>query len=79
MKNNPEMLREIINQKGKIGFSIPEAASMTGLSKAYLYKLSALGVLPVSSFGNRRVILVDDLISFCLNARRRDSVNQMMR
>ena len=75
MKSNPEMLKEIIKNKGKVGFSIPEAANMTGLSKSYLYKLSSQNVVPVSSFGNRRVILVDDLISFCLSAKRRGGIN----
>lgn len=76
MQENPLILQNIINKKDKIGYSIPEVAELTGLSKSYLYKLSAKGELPTTRFGNRRVILADDLVAFCLNAQSTEEIKQ---
>jgi len=45
----------------KMAYTIREAAEITGLSTAYLYKLSALGKLPVCKVGSRVVILGSEL------------------
>ncbi|MDA2921456.1 helix-turn-helix domain-containing protein, partial [Desulfobacterota bacterium AH_259_B03_O07] len=41
----------------KLAFSLPEMAQATGLSLAYLYRLSSEGKLPVSKVGGRVLIL----------------------
>lgn len=46
---------------GKLAYTIPEIAKLTGLSVSYLYRLSSEGELPVSKIGSRVLILHDEL------------------
>ena len=45
----------------RLSYSLPEASRLTGLSLAYLYKLSCAGKLPVSKVGGRVLILRSEL------------------
>lgn len=68
------MNRQETNNDDRMSFSIAEASKLTGLSRPYLYKLSAAGKLPVSKIGSRTVILKSELENF-LRARIRTSSN----
>lgn len=48
----------------KLTYSIREAAKVSGLSVAYLYKLSAEGKLPVCKIGSRVLVLRSELDNF---------------
>ncbi len=64
-------------EERKIAYTIPEAAKLSGLSTAYLYKLSSMGKLPVSKMGSRVVILQDELVKFLrVNIRNNASGNR---
>jgi excisionase family DNA binding protein len=53
-----------LEENGKLAYSIPEVAKLTGLSVSYLYKLSASGILPVSKIGARVIVISSDLHTF---------------
>jgi len=44
----------------KTYFSVKEAAEFSGLSKWYLYKLTALRAIPICKIGSRCLIPVED-------------------
>lgn len=48
----------------KISFSVADAASMTTLSKAYLWNEIKAGNLKASKIGRRVLILRDDLMDY---------------
>ena len=61
MNSNNEEVTHKMERHEKMAYTIREAAEITGLSPAYLYKLSALGKLPVCKAGSRVVILRSEL------------------
>ena len=58
-------------QDDRLSYSLPEASRLTGLSLAYLYKLSSEGKLPVSKVGGRVIILKSELETFLKSKIRR--------
>ena len=50
-----------LEEKGKLAYTIPETAKLTGLSVSYLYRLSSEGKLPVCKIGTRCLITPEDL------------------
>lgn len=48
----------------KLTFSVPEAVSVTGISRSLLYLEIAAGRLPARKLGRRTVILREDLQAF---------------
>ena len=48
----------------KMTYTITEVAKMTGLSRSYLYRLSATGRLPLCKIGTRCLVFPDDLEKF---------------
>lgn len=50
--------------------SIKEAAEFSGLSKWYLYKLSACGELPVLKVGTRVLVPIKDFVEYLESKRR---------
>lgn len=59
-----------VSKKDKIAYSLPEVASLTGLSLSYLYRLSSEGKLPISKIGSRALILRTELEEFLKNKIR---------
>ncbi len=58
-------------ENGKLAYSIPEMAKLTGLSVSYLYRLSSEGKLPVCKIGTRCVITSEDLHDWLEKNKRR--------
>ena len=55
---------------GKMTYTITEVAKITGLSRSYLYRLSAEGRLPLCKIGTRCLIFPDDLEKFLRSKAR---------
>jgi len=55
--------------------SIKEAAEFSGLSKWYLYKLSASGELPILKAGSRSLVPKKDFVEY-LESKRRTKINK---
>ena len=53
-----------IRKEEKVAYSLPEVASLTGLSLSYVYRLSAEGKLPISKIGSRALVLRTELEKF---------------
>ena len=60
-----------LEEKGKLAYTIPEIAKLTGLSVSYLYRLSSEGKLPVCKIGTRCLIISDDLNNWLKKNKRR--------
>lgn len=60
-----------IQENGKLAYSIPEIAKLTGLSVSYLYRLSSEGKLPVCKIGTRCLITSDDLLNWIEKNKRK--------
>ncbi|GJM15559.1 MAG: hypothetical protein DHS20C13_08860 [Thermodesulfobacteriota bacterium] len=63
------------NKGKKIAYTISEAAQATGLSKAYLYKLSSQSKLPISKVGSRVIILESELLKYLQSKIRKGDKN----
>lgn len=61
--------------EGKFAISIPEAAKASGLSRSYLYKLSAEGKLPILKVGTRCLVPVDSFKQWLLEHARKEKQN----
>lgn len=53
-----------------ISIKIPEAVSMTGLSRSRIYELMKSGDIQYAKVGSSTLILVDGLRAFLLSRRR---------
>ncbi len=60
-------------ESGKLAYSIPEVAKLTGLSVSYIYRLSAANLLPVCKVGTRCLITSEDLHDW-LKKNKRGSI-----
>lgn len=60
----------VIEEKGKLVYTIPEIAKLSGLSVSYLYRLSSEGKLPVCKVGTRCLIIVEDYYNWLRSKRR---------
>ncbi len=58
-------------ETGKLTYTIPEIAKLTGLSVSYLYRLSSEGKLPICKIGTRCLIISDDLNNWLEKNKRR--------
>ena len=58
-------------ESGKLAYSIPEIAKLTGLSVSYLYRLSAENKLPICKVGTRCLVTSEDLQDWLKNNKRR--------
>ena len=63
-----------LEQKGKLAYTIPEIAKLTGLSVSYLYRLSSEGKLPVCKIGTRCLIISDDLNNWLREHSRANAI-----
>lgn len=57
-------------KNGKLAYTIPEIAKLSGLSVSYLYRLSSEGKLPVCKVGTRCLIIVEDYYNWLRSKRR---------
>ena len=68
-----------LEEKGKLAYSIPEVAELTGLSVSYLYRLSAENKLPVCKIGSRVLVISDDLHIFLREHSRANAIIKQKR
>jgi len=61
-----------VREQDKLAYTLPEVASLTGLSLSYVYRLSAENKLPVSKIGARALVLRSELEKY-LRANSRGS------
>jgi len=65
-------------ENGKLAYTIPEIAKLTGLSVSYLYRLSSEGKLPVCKIGTRCLITPEDLKNWLgEHSRAKATTNQL--
>jgi len=68
-----------LEQKGKLAYSIPEVAQLTGLSVSYVYRLSAENKLPICKVGTRCLITLEDLNNWLQEHSRANAmINQKL-
>jgi excisionase family DNA binding protein len=61
MEERETMLRPTVE---KLGFTVPEAASVSSLGQTSIYKAIKEGRLRIRKFGTRTIITRADLVSF---------------
>ena len=65
-----------LEEKGKLAYTIPEVAKLTGLSVSYLYKLSSENRLPICKIGTRCLIIAEDLNIFLREHSRANAIKK---
>ena len=66
-------------ENGKLAYTIPEIAKLTGLSVSYLYRLSSEGKLPVCKVGTRCLITSEDLKNWLQEHSRANAITNQQR